>query len=399
MSTSIEEAQRRLGEGRYRLIRQLGKGAMGTVYEAEHAGLGRPCALKLLNTAIADPSVVKRFDREARVLARLKHPGIVNILDYGVSSDGLPFLVTELLVGKPLDEVLKQRGPLSADEVHRVAREVLSALDHTHEQGIVHRDLKLANLFLEDSGRVRVLDYGVAKLTETVTGVRALTKTGQTVGTPRYLAPEQLIAGRSVDHRADIWAMGVVLYRLLSGSYPFPQPTVSALLFAIATEPPAPLSAGKRKIDPALAACVMRALEKEPSARYQTALDFSGALFETSAEYAMLTRRLGLPPPGVAEAAPEATAAMPRPAEVVSTVLVAPEAAGPSPGAAPMGPRSGIRPSRVDDAERSAIHSTTVHDERQPSAAFARALDRELLFTAVFSMLVAMLADLLVRGW
>ncbi|MBN2197037.1 MAG: serine/threonine protein kinase [Polyangiaceae bacterium] len=203
---------------RYRVVRQIGRGGMGIVYEVEQVELGRRFVLKtLLPEHTTRSDLVARIRQEWRALGQLRHPGIVDVTDAGATSGGVPFYVMELLFGETLRARLRRGRSVPTEEAITIAVEVLEALAAAHDLGIVHRDVKPGNIFLVGPGRVKLLDFGIAKL---VAGDRTITARGATIGTPRYLSPEQAL-GEKVDGRADIYAVGLVLYEMLSGRGPF----------------------------------------------------------------------------------------------------------------------------------------------------------------------------------
>ncbi len=271
--------------GSYKLVSLLGAGAMGKVWRAEHVRLGRAVAIKVLNPEyVARPDVVQRFFREARVVNDIDHEHIVEVTDF-VEAPGLAYLVMELLDGTSLRDLMKQRGrkypPLA--RIVGLMAQVCEALEAAHEKGVVHRDLKPDNVFVVKRGGedfVKVLDFGVAKLHD-AEQVSA-THTGMVLGTPLYMAPEQA-TGQDVDARADVYAAGVVLYELLAGAVPFTGATFVELVAKIRQETPKPLPAktprGDR-IPPALAAAVMRCLEKRPADRFRSMAALAEALRE-----------------------------------------------------------------------------------------------------------------------
>ena len=225
--------------GRFRVVRLLGKGGMGTVYEAEHTFIKKRVALKMLRPEItSNPEAVERFRREALATSTIGHDNIVTIDDFGILDDGQVYLTMEFLPGAPLNQVLlKEIMPVS--RVLELILQVCQGLAAAHELNIVHRDMKPENVFLvEDGGRVKILDFGIAKVTGSGDSTN-LTKTGAIFGTPNYMAPEQAL-GKKVDHRADIYAVGIMLYRCLSGRVPFVGNSARVLL-GHAALPPAPL--------------------------------------------------------------------------------------------------------------------------------------------------------------
>jgi serine/threonine-protein kinase len=260
--------------GRYRILAKLGEGGMGAVYRGEQISLKRKCAIKLLKPELsADPGLVRRFNAEAELVARLSHPNVVNIYDFGQDADGTLFIAMEFIEGRPLRAVMNADGPLPARRAVAIAAQVASSLTDAHAHGIVHRDLKPDNVMLTERGRekdvVRVLDFGIAKLRdENKQTVQAMTQAGDLVGTPQYMAPEQ-IRGDKVDGRTDVYALGAVLYEMVTGRLPFEGPTVMAILSKHLTETPQPPSVRRPDlgIPPALDALIMESLAKDAAQR------------------------------------------------------------------------------------------------------------------------------------
>ncbi len=259
--------------GNYRLLEPLNPGGMGSVFRAEHAVLGRPAAVKILRPELTtNPQLVQRFLNEAKAATLIRHPGIVEVYDFGTAPDGTSYIVMEMLQGVSLAARLAERGRLPEQEAAFIARGVASALKAAHQQGIIHRDLKPANIFLvpDPDGptgeRVKVLDFGIAKLLDPNRAFH--TQTGAMIGTPIYMAPEQARAPSSVDHRADLYALGCVLYEMLVGRPPFvsaaPGQLISMHLFT-APDPPRAYV----QISPQLDGIVLRLLEKDPATRFQ----------------------------------------------------------------------------------------------------------------------------------
>ncbi len=261
-------------DGRYRILSLLGTGGMGSVYRAEHEAIGRIVAVKVLHPEhCASPAERERFRREARVAVRLRSPHVVETLDFGEDAEGRLFLVMELLQGEPLRAVLAREGQLAPERVVRLLRQLLAGLAAAHAGGIIHRDLKPENLWLDGSGpaeRLRLLDFGIAKWTGTAAGSE--TQAGLVVGTPEYLAPEQAVGGE-VDHRADLYSVGVLTFVLLTGRHPFDTRDVRALLAAHAYRAvPSPSTlAPELAAYPRLLEMVARATEKDREKRSRTA--------------------------------------------------------------------------------------------------------------------------------
>lgn len=250
--------------GRYELEDAIGRGGMGEVWRATDTVLGRQVAVKTIDLrTVPDESGAARFEREARVTAGMSHPNIVTVHDSGVE-DETAYLVMELLPGPSLAERLRE-GPLPVAEVEQVGREVATALEAAHARGLVHRDIKPGNIVYAADGRVRVLDFGITQLGET-TGSQALTATHTVMGTAEYLAPEQAMGGR-VDGRADLYALGCVLYALLAGRPPFRGPNAVATMMMHANDPVPDVTEARPETPPWLAGLVAALLAKEADAR------------------------------------------------------------------------------------------------------------------------------------
>ncbi|MFO0967219.1 MAG: bifunctional serine/threonine-protein kinase/formylglycine-generating enzyme family protein [Gemmataceae bacterium] len=251
--------------GHYIVRKELGRGGMGVVFLAEDSRLLRPVALKaLLPEAIKDAKARDRFLREARAAARIRHDNVVTI--FQVEDHGsVPFLAMELLRGMSLEQRLQQGGiPLA--EALRIGRETALGLQAAHREGLIHRDIKPANLWLEaPSGRVKILDFGLARPQEEPT---KLTRPGTVLGTPNYMSPEQA-RGKAIDQRSDLFSLGVVLYEMCAGVQPFDGPSVMAVLTALAVETPAPVRARNPHVPAAVESVIHRLLEKDPARRYQ----------------------------------------------------------------------------------------------------------------------------------
>jgi serine/threonine protein kinase len=270
--------------GAYEIAAQIGAGGMGEVYRARDPRLGRDVAIKVLPAAFAaDPDRLRRFEQEARAAAALNHPSILAVHDIGMGGDA-PFIVSELLEGETLRERLRS-GPVHVRRAIAYAVQIARGLAAAHEKGITHRDLKPENLLVTTDDRVKILDFGLAKLTrdpaaDPVSAVPTAsrhTEAGVVLGTVGYMAPEQ-IRGAAVDHRADIFTFGAILYELLSGQRAFQRGSAPETLAAILNDDPPDLLATDRPIPPGLARIVHRCLEKSAPARFQTASDLAFAL-------------------------------------------------------------------------------------------------------------------------
>ncbi len=276
---------------RYRLVREIGKGAMGVVHEAVHVDLGRSFALKVLPNHSANVNAADRLKAEARTIARLSHENLVTLHDFGFSTDGRPFYVMERLEGESLDKRLDRDGSVPWREALRIGIDACQALSAAHEKEIVHRDIKPANLFLTKTGALKLLDFGVAKAStsvEVVNGGDALSL----VGTPEYMAPEQTLGG-SADTRSDIYALGAVLYELLTGRLPHVEATLVALLEAkneCPVEPPSE-RAKQRGFSNMVDQTILRALDKDPEKRFESADEMRAALEAALREPDVIRRR------------------------------------------------------------------------------------------------------------
>jgi serine/threonine protein kinase/Flp pilus assembly protein TadD len=272
--------------GHYTIVSLLGSGGMGSVYRASDASLGRDVALKVLPAEVAsDPDRLERFRREARALASLNHPHIVTV--YSVEHvDGVHFLTMELVIGQSLDRVIGGK-PLPFDRVMQVGRDVADALDAAHKRGIVHRDLKPANVIVNDSGQVKVLDFGLAKVQATPRAEAAdaathlpsmATMAGVQLGTPGYMSPEQVSGIIEVDHRSDIFSLGVLLYEMATGIRPFRGQSSADLAASILRDTPRPVSEVIAGVPSGFVRAIARCLEKSASARFATMAELRTAL-------------------------------------------------------------------------------------------------------------------------
>jgi eukaryotic-like serine/threonine-protein kinase len=303
---------------RFRIVSLMARGGMGKVYRAEQAPLGRQVALKILHpnySGDTDPEFHKRFFLEASTCSKLTHPNTVTIFDYGRTDDDIYYIAMELLEGRTLHRTLREEGPLSPQRASHIARQICRSLREAHGLGVIHRDLKPANIFLvrhgDEADVVKVLDFGLVKDVES--NAEDLTQTGLFMGSPKYMAPEQ-IRGEKVDVRADIYALGVILYEMLTGKVPFDRPNSVNILMAHVHEPPPPFRVTNPNVEvpPALEDLVMRALSKQPEERHagmddllaalkQVAMDGTASLTRSadltmSGEFAALPRTSGHPP-------------------------------------------------------------------------------------------------------
>ncbi|HRH44271.1 MAG TPA: protein kinase [Pyrinomonadaceae bacterium] len=266
-------------DGKYQIEAKLGTGGAGAVYLATRLHIGDKVAVKVLrNDKSDDPQVVERFRLEAQLAAHLKHPNAVSIYDYGVTSDGLRYLVMEFVEGRTLRQLIAQQGALPALLVAEIAVQICAALDEAHRLGLIHRDIKPDNIIVQETStalRVKVLDFGIAKLSSM--GASNLTQTGTIVGTPRYMSPEQCM-GEHLDGRSDIYSLGIVLYEMLCGIVPFNAPSSTAIAVQQVTQQPPSLCQNNPNVPQAVEAIVLRALEKKREARPSTAAEFAKEL-------------------------------------------------------------------------------------------------------------------------
>jgi serine/threonine protein kinase len=292
--------------GKYRVVRMLGRGGMGSVWEGKHETLGTRVAIKFIDPDHAESAEARaRFENEAKAAATIQSKYAIQIFDHGTTDDGRPYIVMEMLSGEPLDKRLDRLGALPLQEVARIVQQVSRGLGKAHEKGIIHRDLKPENVFLtldSDEGAevAKVLDFGIAKLRgDSNLAIGSGTRTGAILGTPYYMSPEQARGLKDIDHRADLWSLAVMAYRCAIGKLPFDGESVGDLLVKICT---APLPVPSRE-NPALPQMFdgwfAKALERDPNGRFQNANDFS----ESLAEIAGITVRRSAGLPNVAGAA------------------------------------------------------------------------------------------------
>jgi eukaryotic-like serine/threonine-protein kinase len=272
--------------GKYELGGLIGRGGMGSVYECRHASLGTPVAIKFIDAEYANSNDAKsRFDTEARAAATIQSKHAIQIFDHGVTEDGRPYIVMELLVGEALDKRITRLGAISLPETALMIRQVARALSRAHERGIIHRDLKPENIFLvrgpdDDEDVAKVLDFGIAKIKAApgAVGISSSTKTGTLLGTPFFMSPEQARGLRTVDQRSDLWSLGVIVFKCVTGVLPFDGESLGDLLVKICTSPiPVP-----SQVVPSLPAhldgWMIRALDREPDHRFQTAGELADSL-------------------------------------------------------------------------------------------------------------------------
>ncbi|MCC6648899.1 MAG: serine/threonine protein kinase [Polyangiaceae bacterium] len=301
-------------DGKYRLLRVIGEGGMGVVWEGENVRIRRRVAVKILRASVTSLSEsVERFEREAQAAARIGSAHIVEVFDLGDLPDGSRYLVMEHLEGEGLDQRLRA-GPMSPQAAARVILQALEGLGRAHEAGIVHRDLKPENVFLargRDGDHVKILDFGVSKFADAAARDHALTKTGTLLGTPAYMAPEQMRGAAHIDHRADLYSVGTILFECVSGQHPFEYESTSDLMFKVGLETARDVRQVARHIDDEFAEILRRALAREPDERTQSAYEL----------YRMLGSWLERHPEGAASIDDDETRHLPAPAAAAQSQL------------------------------------------------------------------------------
>ena len=302
------ECEARIGSviGAYDVVRVLAQGGMGTVYLGRHRRLGRKVAIKLPHPQVArDPDLSRRFMGEALAAIEINHPGVVNVLDYGLADDGVPYLVMELLEGSSLADKLGH-GPLPTDVAIKIAARVADTVAAAHEAGVIHRDLKPENVFLQrqrhrpDRVTIKVLDFGFAKLVGTASGLAGglspQTEQGMILGTPCYMSPEQCLATAPQGPRSDIYALGCILYEMVADQLPF-NGTLSEVQLALRYRPPVAPRWHNRALPAELDGLIMEMLSKDPAGRPDSMVVVARRLEGLLARRALLRRAAGTPAP------------------------------------------------------------------------------------------------------
>jgi serine/threonine-protein kinase len=314
--------------GRYRLEREIARGGMGTVWEADDPLLARRVAVKTLDPALGNDETVRaRFRREAVTAAAVTHPNIVATYDTG-DDDGIAYIVMELVHGATLRQLIDRDGALPVTRAADIAYQVADALAVAHARGLVHRDVKPGNVLVQNDGRVKVTDFGIAKAADS--GGDELTKTGMVVGTARYLAPEQ-VDGRVIDERVDVYSLGLVLYEMLCGRAPFEGDTDIATAVARLTAPPPPITHECPEVPVGLEHVIDRALARDPAERWPSALAFRDAVGrfrrESTADHVDATLPVRLPPRAPAAAPAGVVGTAPPPAAATARAVTGPRLA------------------------------------------------------------------------
>ncbi len=378
--------------GPYRVLKLLGEGGMGTVYLGEHEMIGRKAAIKLLNAEVStDQESVSRFFTEARAVNQIRHPNIVEVTDFG-SLGARPYIVMEYLEGETLGDRLLGARILDVPSTVHIIRQVASALGAAHVGGTVHRDLKPANIFLrahpDYPDFVKVLDFGIAKMLTPDKDVSHHTRAGSLIGTPSYMSPEQCLGEESLDHRSDIYSLGVVTYLLLTGRLPFQEASLGRLIMAHVNDVPVAPSSLAPQISRAMSAVILKAMAKKPQDRFQTMKDFKGALddaagFERTPPPVL--RSANMPSSMILPAGRAAPAPIPRPAAPVPP---------PAARVAVARPRTPT-PSPIPGTAAMAAPTVVASSASSASSAWLPQAQKDV---EVFARLTILLQDRLARG-
>jgi len=300
--------------GKYRIVRLIGDGGMGTVYEARHEFLETSVALKFLHADLAKRAGLgSRFLQEARVSAQIRSPHVTHVTDVDQTADGSPYLVMELLQGEPLQQAMDRMHKLPPEQAVDFALQILAGLESAHAIGVVHRDLKPDNVFIVPAGGgplLKLIDFGIAKLRASTEFQKGLTRAGVIMGTPEYMAPEQLFAAENVDHRADLYSLGVILFEMLSGRRPADGDDVEAIVASVVSGNVRHLADLEPGLPPGLVAVVERALRPDREARFSSAVEMRSALAPFAGAMSRVPDRFGSKSePAPAAPAPQLTGA------------------------------------------------------------------------------------------
>ena len=338
--------------GRYQLRQKIGEGGMGTVFIAHDSELDREVAVKMLAaTLVNDPEVLERFEREAKLTAGLDHPNIVPIYDVG-RHDTRPFIVMKLLQGDTLAGVLRQKGGFTSEETLKLMKQLAAGLDYIHQRGFIHRDIKAGNIFLSGDGHATILDFGILRSRKPSS---SLTRTGMVMGTPHYMAPEQAMGLKDVDHRVDLYALAVVLFECLTGTLPFEADSELRLIQMQAHSPPPEILDRAPWIPRPVAGVVRKGLSKRPDDRYSSGHDLVKALESAYRDSGGHPAAPRIPGAGLAQAATPSLKVLERLSPSTSSPRLQPVGSSPSVPVVPppQGPMTGslvasaVRPSRL----------------------------------------------------
>jgi serine/threonine protein kinase len=305
-----ERSKGQIVAGRFRLIDQIGRGGMGSVWTAHHLSLKVDVAVKFMDAAflVGDETMLKRFQKEATAAASIQSPNVVKILDFGKDEAGRPYLAMELLHGEELEQRLEREGPLPLGLMRKVILETCKGLAAAHAAGIIHRDLKPENVYLcrdpharaDDTGafsdvNVKLLDFGIARADRELSGTGDLTITGQLLGTPMFMSPEQALGKRDIDGRSDLYSLGVVAYKCLTGFPPYEESdTVGEIIVSITTKEPRNPTELRNDLPPAVVSWLSKALAKDRNERFQTAKEMAEAFVTACDVRGMLVSFSGL---------------------------------------------------------------------------------------------------------
>jgi serine/threonine protein kinase len=287
-------------DNRYSIVRHMGKGGMSDVYEATNIRIGKRVAIKVLfRDRTDDDSAVRRFQQEAKIAGSIGHVNICEVYDFGVTGDGRYFIVMEFMEGESLKTLLDREGTVPLGTALTIAGQILDALITVHGRGIIHRDLKPGNVMItgmkEGGAVVKLFDFGISKISHKG-GATALTKKGTMLGTPMYMSPEQIKESKTIDHRTDLYSVGVMLYKMLAGKAPYQRPTLAETIISIMTDPVPDVDTLGRNLPQALKELLLRSMEKDPDGRIESAARFREEIEKIQAELSGFHTSIPLPP-------------------------------------------------------------------------------------------------------
>jgi len=357
-------------DGKYRIVRLIGDGGMGTVFEAHHEFLETSVALKFLHADLAKRAGLgSRFLQEARVSARIRSPHVTHVTDVDQTADGSPYLVMELLSGEPLQGAMDRLGKLPPEQAVDFALQILSGLEAAHAIGVVHRDLKPDNVFIvpgTGGPLLKLIDFGIAKLRASTEFQKGLTRAGVIMGTPEYMAPEQLFAAENVDHRADLYSLGVILFEMLAGRRPADGDDVEAIVAAVVSGNVRHLADLEPGLAPGLVAVVERALRPDRDARFGSALEMRSALAPFAGAQGHAARLAALPAPASHAAANAPQHQLTGPAQVFEVAPAISKTLPPEGDPAMLAYKGGTQ-EVSDDAVREALRASALPGNLPPA--------------------------------